>query len=114
MAKKDVCRNQEKFLRTFEDWSPSYAEPVESDVGARGASWEDAREGNAYLRVGLRKLPFSGNGPDDVKWRVCVWGLDDRGMERDFVEYEDAATWYGLLSEPVIREELEAYGFVDA
>lgn len=51
-------------------------------------------------------------------WRVCVWGNDDCGMERDFAPNEETHAWTIFLN--VIGEEyvdmkfLLSLGFVSA
>lgn len=39
------------------------------------------------------------------KWRVCVWGSDDCGMERDFASRATAEQSYvALINRPYIRK----------
>lgn len=64
------------FKRTNDDWYPPYrADPV----------------GN-LVEVSLLKL-----GPRTEKWRVCVWGRDDYGMERDFETYGEASVCFDMV-----------------
>ena len=43
--------------------------------------------------------------------RVCVWGMDDTGMERDFVDRESMVKVAMELDEVIMREDLVALGF---
>lgn len=57
----------EVFKRTTDNWRPSY----KMDDG----------------KTMLASVTFTQIEPEsliDVKWRVCVWGNDDCGMELDF------------------------------
>lgn len=41
----------------------------------------------------LVKVMFTQTGPfppDNGEWRVCVWGTDDFGMEKDFIDHDEA------------------------
>lgn len=73
---------------------------------------DDGRHvGKKYVEVSLLPLRPEGH-------RVCVWGNDDCGMERDFLE-EDKLSAQELFSkiclEPILSKELlETYKFVRA
>lgn len=61
------------FVRTTDDWYPSY---TLSPSGER-----------------VVEVTFTQTGPRppvDGLWRVCVWGGDDCGMERDFTDETEA------------------------
>ncbi|MCA9495832.1 MAG: hypothetical protein KC589_02730 [Nanoarchaeota archaeon] len=51
------------FKKTSDDWYPNYP--------------------NDMVKVSFLKLPNILQNSDD-EWRVCVWGNDDFGLERDF------------------------------
>lgn len=63
----------EMFKPVLDDWHPNYkinqGTPSERDV----------------VRVVYLKLPSKKS-----LWRVCVWGNDDTGMEKDFTDSEEA------------------------
>jgi hypothetical protein len=50
----------------------------------------------------------------DGMFRVCIWGADDTGMERDFESQMDAKAMFKALPNPVTRDWLKAQGFVPA
>lgn len=65
------------------------------------------------VRVSMLEL---GPKPRNPAWRVCAWGADDFGMERDFEDREEAeemfldiATW-AAVEEKLLR----SCGFVRA
>ena len=53
---------------------------------------------------------------DDKCWRVCVWGDDDCGMEKDYISYNNA--WDDFVAilqmEMVNMEKLRELGFYGA
>ena len=67
----------------------------------------------------LVKVSFIPLGPPSVRrteWRVCVWGHDDYGMERDLPSEEEAwelFLWVIKLSD-VTQAGLKEKGFVIA
>jgi hypothetical protein len=50
----------------------------------------------------------------DGNWRVCVWGADDDGMERDFADKDEAFDVYWSLISPISHDFLKTLGFVRA
>lgn len=73
--------------------------------------WHPNFEGNK-VRVRLIWL-----GPDYENYRVCVWGADDFGMEKDFIDgdnYVTALSTFQLLcmKEYVNIADLKKLGFV--
>ena len=56
----DTARDITVFKKTTSDWYPNYQ--------------------GGYVRVSLVRCR-----PDGTYWRVCAWGEDDFGMERDYV-----------------------------
>lgn len=92
----------EKMMRTSDDWHPNF--PGE------------------YVRVNFIKLRPGCAGQFLGGYRVCVWGDDDEGMEKDFlVEHmpwkkakREAYTLYHSLKEPITKQGLKALGFVPA
>lgn len=47
-------------------------------------------------------------------WRVCVWGADDDGMERDFLVREVAEVFYHSISNGITHNALRGMGFQQA
>lgn len=91
--------NVEVFKHTSEDWFPSY----KMDGG----------------RTSLVEVCFTQTGPNPPiagDWRVCVWGGDDCGMERDFSSETEA--WNCFLQviglKDVTRAALKERGFSSA
>ena len=77
--KKDKAQEPKKvvvYKLTLEDWHRSFS------------------LGNNELLVRVAFVQLL--NPLSRKWRVLVWGNDDDGMERDFVEAHDA--WSCFLS----------------
>jgi hypothetical protein len=68
----------------------------------------------------LVRVSFTQTGPDPNlgygDWRVCVWGNDDCGMERDFIlEGEALNIFYQVIGwDSVDMDKLEKLGFVSA
>lgn len=87
------------FKLTNEDWYPSY-------------SLKQYYRGNSeplLVRVALFELPSGG-------WRVCVWGADDFGMERDYsgekAEESARAMFNHVIALDYVRvQDLDANGF---
>lgn len=69
----------------------------------------------------LVEVSFTVTGPDprhhQGEFRVCVWGNDDCGMEKDFADDEELA-WNCFLQvigmKDVTKEKLKILGFVSA
>ncbi len=57
------------FKRTTDDWYPPYV----------------LEDGRALVRVSFIKLTHS-----EYLFRVCAWGMDDFGMEKDFEKEKEA------------------------
>lgn len=87
------------FKLTEDEWFPPY----------KLAGWYKGQEGVKLVEVSL--LPLS-SYPVNV-WRVCVWGGDDFGMEKDLTNYEDAEKLFlEVLRLPsVTRKDLKDFGF---
>jgi hypothetical protein len=89
------------FKRTTDDWYPSY----------RLSPSRDDRPPERLVKVSTMRLA-------DGQWRVCVWGGDDAGMERDYPadqEKEAGAVYWRIISqEDVTRAFLESCGFRNA
>jgi hypothetical protein len=67
----------------------------------------------------LVKVSFCQTGPcpsENGDWRVCAWGNDDFGMEKDFQEREEAwACFLAVISlDDVTADRLRELGFVGA
>lgn len=91
------------FKRTEDDWYGCYK--IRDD-----ARVED-----------LVEVSFTQTGPDpknfNGEWRVCVWGNDDCGMERDFGNDETAALnmFYQVIGQKFVNMGyLTHNGFVSA
>ncbi len=84
------------FKKTSDDWHPPYS----------------ASYGMTLVRVSLIKLITLPH--HEHHWRVCVWGMDDCGMEKDFVG--ETGAWACFLEviglEDVTMVALKARGFV--
>jgi hypothetical protein len=85
---------------TTDDWYPNY--PI--------------ADGRIPSNVGLVRVSFLSIGnyyPPD--WRVCVWGQDDCGMEKDFTSDQEDEAFSCFIQvitlEYVNRKNLEALGF---
>lgn len=97
------------FKLTDEDWYPSY----------RLANWYYgvAPEETGMVEVAFLQFPKWEQCPDPG-YRVCVWGNDDFGMERDYTatEYDAAlAMFHKIISwEKIAVKPLESEGFVFA
>ena len=89
----------EVFKLTEDDWHPAY----------RLASWFGGRPGTKLVTVACVEMT---NGES----RVCVWGSDDDGLEKDLPDLASA----GALFDYVIRQKyvnkqwLRDIGFVQA
>jgi hypothetical protein len=100
---------QAVFKLTNEDWYPSYS---------LGNWYEGAPSGETKM-VEVSFIPLlKWEQCPDPGFRVCVWGNDDHGMERDYPssEQDDAlAMFYKIVSwEMVTHDALEADGFTFA
>lgn len=86
------------FKETTEDWCGSYL--------MRGNP-----DDIMLVRVSLCQT--GPNPPINGTWRVCVWGNDDCGMEKDFTSVSEA--WACFLEviriDDVTRTALKALGF---
>ena len=83
------------FKPTSDEWYPSYDSM-------------DQRYGK-LVRVSLLKL-------SDGQWRVCAWGADDHGMERDYHTRREALSVFKKLTalDRVNHQHLKELGFVPA
>ncbi len=68
---------------------------------------------NKLVEVSCLSLPPA---KDNDTTRVCVWGNDDFGLEKDFDNRIDAMTCYiEILSQKVVNKKwLKSIGFVNA
>ena len=88
---------------TQDDWYGNYLLKRPSDIDG----------------LGLVQVMFTQTGPlppFNGKWRVCDWGNDDCGMEKDF-EHESEAlnTFYRVIGWDFVNKEiLRQEGFVSA
>lgn len=70
----------EMFKPTRDDWHPNYRIAEDKRYGATG-----------FVRVSFLGL-------NDGVHRVCVWGADDMGMERDFKHKSEARGMFKILT----------------
>lgn len=83
MAAKKYAKIPERMtimMPTFDDWHPNHQlvnHPSRVTDGVKVSF--------------IELLPFR---KFSVMWRVCVWGNDDCGMERDFESRTDALVMY--------------------
>lgn len=88
------------FKRTLDEWCPSYK--VVYDNG----------QVDMFVEVSFMKLHPSN------EWRVCVWGYDDCGMEKDFPPENENEAWNTFLIiigwHYVNMQHLSKLGFVGA
>ena len=84
----------------------------------------DDWRGNYQTTIGLQlvNVMFTQTGPDPKnyqgEWRVCVWGDDDCGLERDYAPAEESAAlhmFYQIIGwETVGMAQLIDHGFTSA
>lgn len=84
---KRMIREGYTFRPTTDEWCPTF------DDGT----------------VGIKVCKL-GNG----KWRVCVWGGDDFGMEIDVATREEAERIFKSLPSIITIQDLKERGFVNA
>lgn len=87
------------FKLTDDDWHGSYI--------IKG--WHNGVENPKLVTVTFTWLT-------DGNWRVCVWGNDDFGLERDYANENEAWEMFQLLleQEKVNTGWLKSNGFVNA
>ena len=98
----------EKFVRTNEDWYPSFGgnNSVNKD--------EDIKQfklTGPSIRVYAVKLRIS-NKLSGV-WRVGVWGADDTGMEKDYLTQVEAKNLFDYIQDFITKAQLKSMGFID-
>lgn len=89
-------------METEEDWYPSF-------FFHGPTTPPEIVPTQAYLRV--RFYEFH---PESDGYRVCVWGNDDFGMEKDFKDFAEAHKCYKEIASPIEEEKLLAQGFIYA
>ena len=98
----------EKWIKTNEDWYPSY---------------EPKKYGNPMetkaLKVRMCRLRgfVEINGKRVWKlleWRVCIWGADDFGMEKDVRLKSEARELFQKIKHYTTLIEMEKLGFIHA
>ena len=92
----------EVFKKTTDNWCGNYI-------------ISDSHNQYEAVRVSFVELKNSG---DEYMWRICVWGTDDCGMERDFIadEFHIARDLFSsiLTWEYVTFDKLIKNGFISA
>lgn len=76
-----------KHIATRENWYPTNA--------------------NGKVRVFLLRLSTG-------QWRVCVWGDDDFGLERDFKDRGEAKGLFRKIKDYTTQAQMRAWGMVNA
>lgn len=98
---------KECFVKTYENWHPSYK--------FEGDTQLDGLEDKYLLRLSFGKILHY---TDKEYYRVCVWGQDDFGMEKDFSkdQYKEAEiVFMKILSQKYLSKGyLEQLGFQNA
>lgn len=83
----------DKWIKTKEDWSPSF---------------HPGKYGNPHnclaLHVSFYKL-------SDGQYRVCVWGADDYGMDFDHNDKDVVEEIYNKVGDYTTIKDLEEMGF---
>lgn len=97
-------KNQSKHIKTSEDWYPTLQALQKSPNP--GSQFNNPLDHPAVW-VGLLEL-------SDGQWRVCVWGADDFGMEKDHESYPEALDLFELIDNFTTQKELEDLGFINA
>jgi hypothetical protein len=99
------------YKKTHDDWYPNW----------HFDGYCDGMEPGSYhlVRVSFYDLNQHGKPePGWDRWRVCVWGADDDGMEQDFEDhrYEDAVSCFLAVIErdSIDKAFLKNLGFVRA
>lgn len=87
-------KREEIFIETEDDWESSF------EV-----------DGVEYVKLILSQT--GPNPPNDGEYRISVWGMENFGMYRDFLIYDDALSMYNDLKSrsEISKEDLDAYGF---
>jgi hypothetical protein len=93
-----------KWIKTREDWYPSYL--------PRSRDNSNPIEHRA-VRVSLVRL-VSSKGKGSPKWRVCVWGADDFGLEKDFRLLVEAESLFKKLKDFATKLDMLGLGMVHA
>lgn len=84
----------EKWIKTNEDWHPSY---------------EPHKYCNALNHLALRVNFYE---LTDGTYRCCVWGADDTGMDFDRESREEVLEMFDLILDFTTMQELLDLGFI--
>ena len=82
--------------------------------------WYGCYEVSEFPEIKLVTVAFTQTGPDPKngkgEWRVCVWGTDDCGMEKDFQDETEALNcFYQVIGwKSIDFNPLKDFGFVSA
>ncbi len=96
--------NWRRWLATQEDWHPAIP-----PAGSSG--WDNPLDTPAVRASLLRLYPYKSRPGG---WRVCLWGGDDFGVERDFESFSEAWEIYSNLYHGITQADLESRGFIPA
>lgn len=98
---------KQKMVQTEEDWYPSFYEGCEwYDNSLEVHKTNDPNKPAHLVRVSLHKMKSG--------YRVCVWGADDFGLEKDIEDLTEATECYRKIKPLVKEDELRSKGFVTA
>ena len=103
-VKRRVFR-QHKWVFTTEDWCPNYN--VFGEPDRNGYQVKVLLIHMGHFSQKTKKFQFTG-------WRVCIWGADDSGMEIDVETQQQGQMWFDRVVNYISRNELRAWGFVNA
>ena len=95
-------------VQTEENWFPSFYEGCEWYDNSLEIHKTNETSGTVHLlMVSLYKMKPSG-------YRVCVWGADDFGLEKDIEDLTEATECYRKTKPLVKQAELRSKGFITA
>jgi len=95
------------FKRTHDEWYGNYKMDVDYDSTGKQVDTK-------LVQVSLLKLNPYKETP--TQWRVCVWGNDDFGMEKDHLDKAEALDmFHEVISWDFVNVgQLKSKGFVNA
>lgn len=69
---------------------------------------DDGRYQGKYVSISLLQLNVK-----ETPWRVCIWGNDDFGMEKDFKDLNQAQQQFEwcIYIQPLTKQYLQMCGF---
>lgn len=96
-----------KHIRTCEDWYGTL-EPYEKSINS------DIYYNNTlpYRAVGVSVIELNMEEPKN--YRVCIWGTDDFGLEKDYLTRIEAFELFHSIKDYTTKKHLKDIGFVNA